>query len=630
MAIFDFEIKYRPGSSNRNADALSRQPAPDPIVDIAPGSTVPLQLQHLSSEATCSAVYALPTRPKADLKSLQMADKVLGQFLHWWKRGKQPSKQEQAGCIGLNKLVQQWDRITLREGVLYRHIRWPGEGRDVHQLLLPQCLQTEVLKSLHDDHGHQGVERTLSLVRQRCFWPFMRRDIEKYCRECNRCVAAKAVQPKVRTFMGSLVASKPLEVLAIDFTLLDKASDGRENVLVLTDVFSKFTQAFPTPDQRASTVARVLKEKWFYTYGIPQRIHSDQGRSFEGDLLKRLCQMYGIEKSRTTPYHPEGNGQCERFNRTLHDLLRTLPPEKKKRWPQYLPQVLFAYNTTEHQSTGLSPHELMFGQKAQLPVDFLLGAAEEHSEPRTVHDWVSEHQDRLHSVYTYARDHLRAAAEHRARQHKPTETEIIEPGTLVYRKNHHLGRHKIQDVWGPTVYRVVRHMDDHGRVYKICPKDGTGEERNIHRTELRLLPKTLIEPPLRITPTATNIRYATDRRPDEDDESDPDSPLLSFEPPPPSMNNSPGPTPLVPPLSPEPIPLALDSPVAPCSQNVTPLGSPENRPTLDQPVLETVQRRTARATAGQPPNPFRLPQSANQIQGVISRQSVGAEFRPWV
>ncbi|KAJ8373319.1 hypothetical protein AAFF_G00266220 [Aldrovandia affinis] len=65
-------------------------------------------------------------------------------------------------------------------------------------------------------------------------------------------------------------------------------------------------QAFPTPDQRASTVARILTEKWFYTYGIPKRIHSDQGRSFEGDLLKRLCQMYGIEKSRTTPYHPEG------------------------------------------------------------------------------------------------------------------------------------------------------------------------------------------------------------------------------------------------------------------------------------------------------------------------------------
>ena len=85
-------------------------------------------------------------------------------------------------------------------------------------------------------------------------------------------------------------------------------------------------------------------------------------------------------------------------------------------------------------------------------------------------------------MHNYARYHLKAAAEHRACQLKPTDTAIIEPGALVYQQNHHLGRHKIQNVW---VYRVVRHLDDLGRVYKICPKDGTGEERNVHRAELR-------------------------------------------------------------------------------------------------------------------------------------------------
>lgn len=635
LALFDFEIKYRPGSSNRNADALSRQTATDPILDFAPGSTVPLQLQHLRREVDCSAIDALPARPKADLRTLQMADPVLARFLYWWKKGKQPSKQAQTECVGLYKLVQQWDRIILQEGVLYRRIRWPGEGRDVHQLLLPQCLQAEVLKSLHDDHGHQGVERTVSLVRQRCFWPFMRRDIEKYCRECNRCVAAKAVQPKVRTFMGSLIASKPLDVLAIDFTILDKASDGRENVLVLTDVFSKFTQAFPTPDQRASTVARILTEKWFYTYSIPRRIHSDQGRSFEGDLIKRLCQMYGVEKSRTTPYHPEGNGQCERFNRTMHDLLRTLPPDKKKRWPQHLPQLVFAYNTTEHQSTGLTPHELMFGQKAQLPVDFLLGTTDEHPEPKSVQDWVDEHQDRLHSMYSYAKEHLKAAAEHRARQHKPTETAIIEIGALVYRRNHPPGRHKIQDVWGPTVYEVVQHLDDHGRVYKIRPKDGEGEERNVHRTELRVLPKTQVsEPPLRTIPTGTRKRYSAEHRAEEE-ESDSETPLFRIEPLSPSVSNPPDQHPpehtLSVPVSPAPTPF----------QNDTPLSSPANSPPLDQHMgdqqeseieSEVGQRRSARATAGHHSNPFRLPQSANQVgsEGVAAIRSASAAFRPWV
>ena len=110
-----------------------------------------------------------------------------------------------------------------------------------------------------------------------------------------------------------------------------------DNVLVMTDVFSKYTQAVPTHDQRATTVAQVLVNEWFYKFGVPGRIHSDQGRNFESQLIQQLCGMYGIDTSHTTPYHPAGNGQCERFNRTLHPLLRTLPVPKKRDWSCYLP-----------------------------------------------------------------------------------------------------------------------------------------------------------------------------------------------------------------------------------------------------------------------------------------------------
>lgn len=94
----------------------------------------------------------------------------------------------------------------------------------------------------------------------------MRLDIDQWCKECEQCVIAKAVRPSVRTFMGHLTASKPLEVLAIDFTTLERASDGREHILVVTDIFSKFTQAYPTSDQKAHTVVKILTEKWFYTF----------------------------------------------------------------------------------------------------------------------------------------------------------------------------------------------------------------------------------------------------------------------------------------------------------------------------------------------------------------------------
>lgn len=85
----------------------------------------------------------------------------------------------------------------------------------------------------------------------------------------------------------------------------------------------------PTRDQWVETVAQVLVVEWFYKFGVPSRIHSDQGRNFESSLVQQLCALYKVEKSRTTPYQPAGNGQCERFNRTLHNLLRALPMSRK-------------------------------------------------------------------------------------------------------------------------------------------------------------------------------------------------------------------------------------------------------------------------------------------------------------
>lgn len=488
----------------------------------------------------------------------------------------------------------------------------------------------------------------------------MRREIEEWCQQCSRCGTAKAVHPKVRTFPGSLLASKPLEIVAIDFTVLDRATDGRENVLVITDVFSKFTQAFPTPDQTAGTIVRVLMEKWFYIYGIPQRLHSDQGRNFEGELLKALCRVYGVEKSRTSPYHPEGNGQCERFNRTMHDLLRTLPPNKKKRWPQHLPSLLFAYNTTVHQSTGHSPYELMFGHKPRLPIDALLGAAEESCGEGTVGEWVQDQQEFLQFVFASAEKHLKHAAAQRAQQQQTGVAPILPVGTLVYRKRHAPGRNKIQDIWDSTRYKVTKCLDDVGRVYTISPIDDQGPTKNIHRSELRVVPGQATPTALAAPPEPDVAEDGECSSPDDGSVQDEDegrwamqcgrSPSRSSKPPQLSQTTtSPGPNPATPGRR-EP-PGRSSAAASPRigegkegrdsrQHGATPPTEPgpldKGQKTQGPQMLPVTFRRSSRTTAGIHPNPQNLPRPVAQPPGSAgtaahpgSSNSVGCYFRPW-
>lgn len=254
----------------------------------------------------------------------------------------------------------------------------------------------------------------MELVQQRFSWPGMFFDIKQWSQECERCQVAKNSVLGSHSFIGHLLASRPNEIVAVDFTLLEPSCIGMENVLVMTDVFSKYTVPIPIHDQRASIVAQVLLTECFYKFSFPTRIHSDQGRDFESSITYQLC-LYGIEKSHTTPYHPACNGHCERFNRTLHNLFRTLPTLQKLNLALCLPQVLFCYNTTPHQGTGEFSF-LMFGREPRLPIDFLLDRMK-NPGPGEVQDRIVEHQTRLKVAFDSAYDRLLAATGHQKDQH---------------------------------------------------------------------------------------------------------------------------------------------------------------------------------------------------------------------
>lgn len=279
---------------------------------------------------------------KDELVHAQKEDPAIGPALqavqqHKWSEHVENGRE-------FSQLKREKDKLALKAGLLYRQAKLPSE-ENVNQLILPTKYRDTVLKALHDDSGHLGIERITDLLRQRFFWPKMSKDVEQYIKNCGECITRKS--PNQRTAPLHQITSKgPMDLVCIDFLSMEVDSKGMSSVLVVTDHFTRYAQAFLTKNQKAQTVAKILVDKFFLHYGLPTRIHSDQGRDFESRLMQDLLKMMGIRKSRATPYHPQGDPQPERFNRTLLSMLGTLTTDKKRQWSQHVPYLVHAYNST--------------------------------------------------------------------------------------------------------------------------------------------------------------------------------------------------------------------------------------------------------------------------------------------
>ena len=144
----------------------------------------------------------------------------------------------------------------------------------------------KILQSLHNDLRHQGINQTLDLLRERVYWPTMTQDAYNQCRQCQ---VAKGDYNTPKPKFGHLITHNPFDLDY--FTKVDPSKGGKENVLVMTDAFTKFSVVVTTNNQQALTVAKALVKHWFHVYGIPSRIHSDQGRSFDNKIIDALCKM---------------------------------------------------------------------------------------------------------------------------------------------------------------------------------------------------------------------------------------------------------------------------------------------------------------------------------------------------
>ena len=167
----------------------------------------------------------------------------------------------------------------------------------------------------------------LDLMCDRFFWPHMGAQAKEHVRKYCPCLAFKVRQQKA--LLENIMAIYPLELVHLDYLCLEPGKGLEENVLVVTDHSTRYAQVYVTKTLTAQMTARTLWDKFIVHYGLPEKILMDQGQNFKSQLVADLCKLMGTQKAWTSPYHLQTNGQCERFNSTLINMLGTLPKEKK-------------------------------------------------------------------------------------------------------------------------------------------------------------------------------------------------------------------------------------------------------------------------------------------------------------
>ena len=302
--------------------------------------------------------------------------------------------------------------FVVKEGKLYRETHHSTNGIR-SQLAVPENYRPTVLRLGHETAmaGHMGYKKTLDRIQAYFFWPGMGKDVERYCRSCDRCQRTSD-RGRVRPApLKSLpVISDPFCRVAVDIIgpIHPSASDGSRYILSLVDFATRWPEAVALKNIEAPTVAEAMVGI-FSRMGIPREILSDRGTQFTSEMMQEAYRVMSVRPLYTTPYHPQANGLCERMNGTLKKMLARMAADQPREWPRYIAPLLFAYREAPQSSLKVSPFELMFGRSVRGPLTILHELWEGDTpkgEVRSTYAYVLDLEERLQTTCQIAKEEL--------------------------------------------------------------------------------------------------------------------------------------------------------------------------------------------------------------------------------
>ncbi len=450
---------------------------PAPEIDCQ--SIFPEMTADAFTEAQLKTLMERYTGNLKQLVSYQKKDRFFRQMFNFLEHGKLPRNKQRA-----RRIVHDADNWSISDEKVLLHIYKLPKSRDptdtVIQIALPEEYRHEILIQYHNNlmGAHQGVPRLISSIRQNFYWPKMVADIVQFVKSCDQCQKAKRSMDYLKAPLQTRGVSPFMASIHLDCIHLPRSQESYTVLLVIIDHFSKMVELVPCVNETAACLARNLFRSWFCRFGLPMQITSDRHASFTSGILKELTKYLGVKHIRVSSNHPQANGQVERFNSTLLNSIRAVAQKYPLSWPQILPAVRWAYNSSIQDSTQYSAFELAYGVTPRQLDGYLL------TDPSQIHATVQQTVEHLLpelALYRQtAQRNMEAAAARQKKQYdqrRKSGFRNYEIGTLVLLKDYRPpkesttkfslpfdGPYRVVQRYGPVLYLL-----QHAHTYTYFP-----------------------------------------------------------------------------------------------------------------------------------------------------------------